>query len=147
VLWKVSIDGGTPTQISDHVATMASVSPEGKFLAFTYPESVDTQAPPNRLTVVSLETGQEVKTFSMVSSGTVLAVIQWSQDGKSILYTMTANNVTNIYSQPLDGGPAKQVTDFKEMLITGFGWSRDGKQLACTRGNLVRDAVLIRDLQ
>jgi hypothetical protein len=31
-------------------------------------------------------------------------------------------------------------------LMTGFAWSRDGKQLACTRGVLVRDAVLISDL-
>jgi tricorn protease-like protein len=60
---------------------------------------------------------------------------------------VTANNVTNVWSQPLDGGQAKQATEFKEMLMTGFAWSRDGKQLACTRGNLVRDAVLIRDLK
>jgi hypothetical protein len=39
------------------------------------------------------------------------------------------------------------VTDFKEMLITSFSWSRDGKQLATTRGNLLRDAVLIRDIK
>ena len=67
--------------------------------------------------------------------------------GKSILYTVTGNNVTNVWSQPLDGDPPKEVTEFREMLMTGFAWSRDGKQLACTRGNLVRDAVLIRDLK
>ena len=89
--------------------------------------------------------GPEIKTFTVPTSGTVLAIMQWSLDGKSILYTWTANNVTNVWSQPLDGGPPKQVTDFKEMLITGFGWSRDGKQLACSRGTLMRDAVLITD--
>jgi hypothetical protein len=55
--------------------------------------------------------------------------------------------VTNIWSQPLDGGPAKQVTFFNDMLITGFAWSHDGKQLACTRGALVRDAILVTDLK
>jgi hypothetical protein len=55
--------------------------------------------------------------------------------------------VSNIWSQSIEGGPPKQVTDFKELLITGFSWSRDGKQLACTRGTLVRDAVLITDLK
>jgi uncharacterized protein YbbC (DUF1343 family) len=85
------------------------------------------------------------QTFKVTASGTVLSIVQWSHDGKSLLYTVTGNNVTNIWSQPLDGGPAKQVTDFKEMLITGFSWSPDGKQLATTRGNLLRDAVLIRD--
>jgi Tol biopolymer transport system component len=71
--------------------------------------------------------------------------MQWAPDAKSIRYTVNQLNVSNVWSQPLDGGPAKQVTDFKEMLITSFAWSRDGKQLACTRGNLIRDAVLIRD--
>ena len=70
---------------------------------------------------------------------------QWSADGKSILYTTNNNNVTNIWSQPLDGGPAKQVTDFKDSLMSGFAWSRDGRQLACSRGILLRDAVLISD--
>ena len=144
-LWKVSIDGGTPTQISDHVAQMAVVSPDGKYIAYTYPDSNDVFAPANRIVVISFDTAQEVKTFSAQASGTVLAVIQWAPDSKAIQYTVTGSNLTNIWSQPLDGGPPKQITDFKEMLITGFGWSHDGKQLACTRGNLIRDAVLITD--
>ncbi|HEY2962060.1 MAG TPA: protein kinase [Pyrinomonadaceae bacterium] len=146
-LWKVSIDGGTPTQITDHVATMGVVSPDGKYIAYSYPESSDVTAPPNRLSVIPFDGGKVINTFTVPASGTVLAVVQWSPDGKSILYTVTANNVSNIWSQPIDGSPAKQVTDFKEMLITGFGWSRDGKQLACTRGNLLRDAVLISDMK
>src|SRR5688572_2999406 len=146
-LWKVSIDGGTPTKIMEHIATMGVVSPDGKFIAYTYPESPDPTAPPNRLAVMSTDGSQEVKTFTVSPGGTVVLIIQWSPDGQSVLYTATANNVTNLWSQPLDGGPAKQTTDFKEMLITGFAWSADRKQLACTRGNLMRDAVLIRDLK
>jgi serine/threonine protein kinase len=144
-LWKVSIDGGTPAQVSDHVATMGAVSPDGKWIAFLYPESQDMLAPPNKIAVIPFDGPGEPRTFSIPSSGTVLTILRWARDGKSVLYTNTASNVTNIWSQPVDGGPAKQVTDFTEMLITGFDWSRDGRQLACTRGNLVRDAVLIRD--
>jgi Tol biopolymer transport system component len=144
-LWKVSIDGGTPVQITNHVVTMGVVSPDGKSIAYSYPESRDPTAPPNRLAIMSFDGGPAQKTFSMPASGTVLSIMQWSRDGKSILYTVNTNNVSNVWSQPLDGGPAKQVTDFKDMLITGFSWSRDGKQLAATRGNLLRDAVLIQD--
>jgi Tol biopolymer transport system component len=146
-LWKVSIDGGAPVQIMDHHVTMGVVSPDGKFIAYTYPESADLLAPPNRLAVVPIEGGEPIKTFSVPATGTVLAVIQWANDGDSILYSVNGNNVTNIWRQPLNGGQAKQATEFKEMLMTGFAWSHDGKQLACTRGNLVRDAVLIRDLK
>jgi len=143
-LWKVSIDGGTPTQIMDRRTTMGVVSPDGKYIAYTYAETPDGLAPPNRVAVIPFDGGEPIKTFEMQASGTVLAVAQWANDGKSILYTVTGNNVTNVWRQPLDGDRPKQVTEFKEMLMTGFAWSRDGKQLACTRGNLVRDAVLIR---
>lgn len=146
-LWKVSIDGGTPSQIMDQNATMGAVSPDGRYIAYTYPESADSLAPPNRVAVIPFEGGEPIKTFQVQGSGTVLAVMQWANDGNSILYTVTANNVTNIWRQPLDGGPPKQATEFKELLMTGFAWSRDGKQLACTRGSLMRDAVLIRDLK
>jgi len=146
-LWKVSIDGGTPVQISDHPATLAAVSPDGESIAFTYPESQDPFAPANRVAVIPVEGGSDIKVFEIAASGTALAVLQWSNDGKSLLYTVTANNVTNIWSQPVDGGKPKQVTDFRDMLMTGFAWSRDGKQLACTRGTLVRDAILVTDVK
>jgi Tol biopolymer transport system component len=144
-LWKVSIDGGTPVQVTDHAALTSAVSPDGRSIAFSYPESQDPFAPPNRIAVIPFEGGQISKTFEVPAIGTVLSVTHWSHDGKSILYSVTSSNVTNIWSQPLDGGAAKQVTDFKDLLMTGFAWSFDGKQLACTRGSLVRDAILVTD--
>ncbi len=146
-LWKISIDGGTPVKVSDHVATTSAVSPDGRWISFTYPESPDPLAPPNRLAVIPFEGGAEVNTFKIPGSGTVSNVHHWSPDGKSLLYTVTTNSVTNIWSQPIDGGPAKQVTNFTDLLMTGFAWSHDGKQLVCTRGTLVRDAILVTDLK
>jgi serine/threonine protein kinase/Tol biopolymer transport system component len=147
-LWRVSIDGGQAIQVTDHVAATSAVSPDGKSIAFTYPESSDPRAAPNRIAVIPFEGGTPQKTLSLPLGGTVLTAIHWwSNDNKSIFYTATTNNVTNIWSQPLDGGPPKQVTQFKDMLITGFAWSHDGKQLACTRGALMRDAILITDLK
>jgi Tol biopolymer transport system component len=146
-LWKISIDGGTPVQITDHVAIVASISPDGKYIAYLYPESSDPFAPGNRVAIMPFDGGPNINTFEVPASGIVTTVIQWAPDGKSVLYSVNANNVSNIWSQSIEGGPPKQVTDFKELLITGFSWSRDGKQLACTRGTLVRDAVLITDLK
>ena len=45
-------------------------------------------------------------------------------------------------SQPVDGGPAVHLTDFKSDLIFAFEWSRDGRHLACARGIVTSDAVL-----
>jgi hypothetical protein len=57
------------------------------------------------------------------------------------------NNVSNIWSESLAGDRPRQLTDFKEMRIYYFDWSRDGKWLACARGVVITDAVMIRDLR
>ena len=63
----------------------------------------------------------------------------------SFIYKDTIGGVGNLWSLPLDGGSAKQITDFKSDLIYYFAYSRDGKQLALARGNYTRDAVLITE--
>ena len=146
-LWKVSIDGGTPVQVTDHIATASAVSPDGRYIAYLYPESPDPFAPPNRLAVIPFDGGTSGSPFELPAATTVSTVVHWAHDGKSVLYSATANNVTNIWAQPVDGGPPKQVTDFKDLLMTGFAFSSDGKRLICTRGTLVRDAILVTDIK
>ena len=144
-IWKVSIDGDNAVELTSKVSINPVISPDGKFVAYLYPDSHDPFAPTNRIAIIPFEGGEPIKTFSYQAADRLQTAIQWAADGKSILYTMNRNNATNIWSQPLDGGPAKQVTDFKDSLMSGFAWSRDGKNLACTRGISLRDAVLISD--
>ena len=144
-LWKVSIDGGTSIEISKGPAITPIVSPDGKFLAYLYPDSADPTAPPNRLAIMPIDGGEPIKTFSFQGPTIIATSAYWSADGRSILYTTSNNNVTNIWSQPVDGGSPRQVTDFKDSFMTGFAWSHDGKILACTRGILLSDVVLISE--
>ncbi len=146
-LWKVSIDGGTAVQVMDQGAIFAAVSPDGKLLAYTHTDSPDPYAPPNKISVVNFSDNSPVAQFEFINGGTVPTLIQWNRDGKSILYSVNKNTVSNVWSQPLAGGPATQVTFFKDSLMTGFAWSNDGKLFASTRGTLRRDAVLITDLR
>jgi len=146
-LWRVAIDGGTPVELTNRPATTPMVSPDGNFIAYLYPDSTDPLAPPNRMAIMPIAGGEPIKTFSFQGPTIVGTSAHWSTDGRSILYTVNNNNVTNIWSQPLEGGPPRQVTDFKDSFMTGFAWSRDGKILGCTRGVLTRDAVLISDVK
>jgi serine/threonine protein kinase/Tol biopolymer transport system component len=144
-LWKVSIDGGEPVEVTHRAATSPMISPDGEFIAFLYTDSPDPLTPPNRIAIMPFDGGEAIKTFEFQPATTVVTVAQWSNDGKSILYTTNTNNLTNIWAQPIDGGAPKQVTDFKELYMTGFAWSRDGKQLACSRSNYTRDAVIVSE--
>ena len=145
-IWKVSIDGGTPQQLSDHVAVAPKISPDGKLLLYLYAESSDPLAPPNRVSIVPLEGEGPTRTLEIPASSTTAVVIQWSPDSKSFTYSMNIANVSNLWSQSIDGGAPKKITNFTDSLITGFAFSADG-QLACTRGVLRRDAVLITDMK
>jgi len=49
----------------------------------------------------------------------------------------------NLWYQPLDGGAARQVTHFPDADIFDYSWSKDGKQLAITRGRTRTDVVRI----
>jgi Tol biopolymer transport system component len=73
-------------------------------------------------------------------------VVRWSPDGHALAFIDGAGGASNIWLQPLDGGPAKKLTSFSQGRITTFDWSPDGSSLAWTRVNEVRDVVAL-DLQ
>jgi Tol biopolymer transport system component len=67
-------------------------------------------------------------------------------DGKAIAYI---NSITpsNVWLQPLDGTPPRQITSFTERTISDFGWSRDGGRLALARATITNDIVLFKGLK
>jgi len=73
--------------------------------------------------------------------------VRWLPDGRALAYVSTRGGVSNIWLQPVDGGAPTQLTDFKTDLIFSFDLSRDGKQLALSRGTENRDVILINNLR
>ena len=144
-IWKVPIEGGTPVEITNRVASGPVVSPDGKLIAYLYPEGPDPLVTPSRIAIMPFEGGEPIANFAFSPATAAKPIVRWAADGQSILYMSTTNNVTNIWSQPIKGGPPVQVTNFKDLLMTGFAWSQDNKTLVCARGVFTRDAVLISD--
>ena len=68
-------------------------------------------------------------------------------DGRSLVYSDTRNGVSNLWSQSLAGGPPVQLTDFRADRIYSLDFSRDGRQLALTRGNKISNVVLFSNLK
>jgi Tol biopolymer transport system component len=139
-IWKVSIDGGEPEQLSSAVTTRPVVSPDGKWIACFYLDKKDAVF--------------KVALFPFVGGSPAVIekiaqpdwyILHWSPDSRAINYIATRQGISNIWSNPIDGGPARQLTNFTTDRIFRFAWSRDGKFLACERGMIINDAVLISE--
>ena len=138
-LFRVSIDGGVPIPVIGLATFDPSVSPDGKLIACGYrPAPADR----NRFAVLSIDGGQP----RIISEWPALyGRLRWSPDGSAISYAAKQEGVGNIWLQPLDGSPPKQLTHWSPAPIFSFDWSRDGKWLAYASGNTTSDVVVITD--
>ena len=144
-LWRVSIDGGPAVQLTQAPSWWPAVSPaDGTIACYYQGEGADARP---RLAVLPPDGGAPVKIFDgpPASLSALPNPLRWSPDGRAITYVETRGGVSNVWRQPLAGGPPAQVTNFKSDRIYSFDWSPDGRQLACSRGTEISDVVLIRD--
>lgn len=88
--------------------------------------------------------GKPIKTFEIPPTVYIDTELRWTPDGRAITYLDHCGGQANLWIQPLDGGPPKQLTDFKTDQIFSFDWSRDGR-LVYSRGLRTNDVVLIKD--
>lgn len=136
---RVPIDGGDAVRLTDKISGWPAVSPDGKLVACNYRSPALS---PGKTALVSFDGGQPVSLYDFR-----LAQMRWSADGHSLLFIKTSGEVSNIWSQPLDGGEPRQVTDFNSDRIFYFASSFDGRSLAFARGQTRSDLVLISDVR
>ncbi len=142
-LVKVPAEGGAPIRLTNEGASQPTISPDGKWVAYNRLDEASGQW---QIAVRPMDTEAAPRIFDVPSPNRYRA-LRWTPDGHSVAYPVTVGNVSNIWSQPLDGGPPRQLTDFKDQLIFDFAWSRDGKRLALSRGIVNSDIVLISDFR
>jgi len=166
-VWRVSIDGGEAVQLTKEVSTWPVLSPDGRWFACWWWSSPESPAKiglfpfveGNSITsmdaapgAASVTTDQYIRRIVQVKfvdpvpgATSLLLPMRWTSDGRALIYCVTRNNISNIWSQPIDGGPPKQLTDFKSETIQGFDWSRDDRLLV-SRGFTAREIVLVEDV-
>ncbi len=138
--WIVPLEGGTASLVGDIYAGVYSVavSPDGRQLAR---RAVGEHGEPV-VTVCDLPGCTDRRTVLSSASGRV----RWTRDGHGIAYVDDETG-SNIWVQPLDGGPPHQITHFTGEAITDFAWSHDGRRLAVVRKSSSNDIVLFSGLR
>jgi eukaryotic-like serine/threonine-protein kinase len=139
-IWKVPIEGGQPEQVVHLPSRWPDVSPDGKSLAFVVMQG---DRAPWKVALLSLENGA-MKVLDLWPNDP----IRWTPDGKSISFVKTeeGQDVSNVWTFPVDGGEAKQITRFVTHFVINHDWSPDGR-LFCSRSMTIRDAFLITDFR
>jgi len=143
IVWKVPFDGGTPVSLTDAYSISPAVSPDSKLVACNY--AGEAENPTYKTALLPIEGGEPVRLFELPPNMPYQSFIHWTPDGRALTYAGIRGDA-KIWLQPIDGGPPKELTDFKSDSIWYFDWSRDGKELACSRGGATSDVVLISGL-
>ena len=152
-LAKIPAAGGTPVRLTNGLSWRPTVSPDSQWIAYNRLDEASGQWQIAVIPVNSgpinggpIDGGAKPKIFD-APSPSIFRALRWTPDGKSVAYPVTTGNVSNIWSQPLAGGPPRQLTNFKDQLIFDFAWSRDGKHLALSRGIVNSDVVIISNIR
>jgi eukaryotic-like serine/threonine-protein kinase len=144
---KMVLATGETTRLDPRWGGYPVISPDGRWIAFENADdkieivASDGKAAPRFLPFITEPQAPDPAGISETWP------IRWTATGDAITYVRTKNGVSNIWTQPVDGSPAKQLTNFTSMVIWNHSWSRDGKYLAMARGNLSRDAVMLTDIR
>lgn len=142
-IWRVPIGGGAAEQLTDYPSVCPVFSPDGLSISFYY--RAETKAP-WRLGIMPFNGGALAKTFEIPADVIFQSLVRWTPDGSSLALIRNQRGVSNIWTHPIDGGQPRQLTKFNSEQIFWFDWSRDGTQLAVSRGHISSDVVLIKDL-
>ncbi len=147
-IWKVPVEGGAAVALTDKPSYRPQVSPDGRWVACFYNDlPARTGELYHKIAIIPFEGGAPAKTFDFEGNSTTRDVLHWAPDGRALLYNLVNENTSNIWKQSVDGGAPVKITDFKDSLINDFALSRDGRNLVCTRGTVIRDAIMIADLK
>ena len=137
-LWKIPINGGEPVQLSEKFMVRCAVSQDGKMLAC----SLEEPGSPAKLVIMPIEGGSPVKVFD--AKFALPARMRWTPDGRAVTYIVRQDGLSDIWSQPIEGGEPKKITNFQADEIFQFDWSRDNK-LVISHGTSTSDVVLIQN--
>lgn len=131
-IWKVPIADGEPVSLAGQMDAPPDFSPDGKLIAFLKG---------GRMMVAPTDGQGPIKSLDYLGD----PIPRFGPDGKSFTFVKTENGVSNLWSQPLDGGKPVQLTHFTsdQIWFPQVAWSHDGKQLAMVRYSTNSDIVMI----
>ncbi len=140
-LWRIATSGGTPVQLTAQYASVPAVSPDSSYIACRYFIGANVQG----IAIMPLAGGAPVKLLPIPILN--WQRVRWLPKQSALTYIDVRNGNYNLWSQAVDGGAPKQLTNFAADRIFAYDYSPDGKQLAFERGVSLYDVVEITNFR
>jgi eukaryotic-like serine/threonine-protein kinase len=139
VIKRVPIDGGQPETVLDDGSSFFALSPDDKTLL-----TLEVRDPDHKVMVALRTIGSKEKR-TLDADPRARTSYVFLPDGKGVAYIVREQGVDNLWIQPLDGSPRRQLTHFASEFINSFAFSPDGSKIGFVRGHSESDAILLRD--
>jgi Tol biopolymer transport system component len=137
-LFRIPIEGETPIKL-DVPLGVAAYSSDGKLVVYSS-QKIEGGSLRSQLVVAPADGGKPLYRFDAPYG---LQSAQFTPDSKALAFLLTRNHATNVWKLPLAGTGLEQVTKFTSGDMFAFAWSKDGKQLAFSRGQNKTDVVMM----
>jgi Tol biopolymer transport system component len=143
-LWRVGLDGSAPVALFSVPSEDYTVSWDRKRIASF--DRIWWMQPPG-FEILDAEKGSPLRKLDLGVDGghPSGANLRWMPDDSGILFPWEREGATNIWAQPVSGGPARQVTHFRYGTVKSFSFSPDGRKIALCQGTDNTDIVLLRE--
>jgi eukaryotic-like serine/threonine-protein kinase len=151
-IWRVLLDASRnpepiPASAIPHailVGRELAISPDGETLAYLVEVlTSEAQSGIEKIALLNLATMNSPRLLDV--DPRISTAAQFTGDGKAVAYGIRQNGVDNIWIQPLNGSPGRQITNFDREQILSFHWSPDGRSLGILRGHTDSDVVLLEE--
>ncbi|HMQ02878.1 MAG TPA: winged helix-turn-helix domain-containing protein [Pyrinomonadaceae bacterium] len=145
-LQVMSIFGGEPRTIAEiQFISPPAVSPDGTSVAVLFRDEKE-KANKYRVAFVDPEGAAPFRSIEgrMIRG---ISSFRWSPDGAALTFSDCKAQICNLWNLPINGSHPVQLTNFTSDSISGFGWSKDGEQIAVARTRKSKDVVRITDFQ
>jgi serine/threonine protein kinase len=144
ILKRVNLADGKPEIFANEDDEFPVVSPDGRFVAVTSEPELDSQIP-----VYVLRIADRRRIFQTRISSTG-HLVTWTPDSAAIVAVLAEKTPPrqNVFAVPLDGSPARRLTDFPEgWHLYGCAIDATGRELLIVRVRDNSDIVAIAPLR
>jgi len=138
-LRRIPSSGGPPEIIFNGVCGVPHFSNSGQMISCTDDDS--------KFSIISAASREILREFVPENTFISNSGVRWSHDDKYLVYRVVKHATTNLWKQPINGGPAIPLTRFEKGDIYNFNFDPQGSRLYLARGTQIRNAILIKNFR